>query len=105
LNETIAGSNVGRSVIQQAISALESWRMSNHHLYKSIPEAQIRLCDDNRIRVLESAAKHDEPKCAESLQTLKASGSSSGDDCHACSTINLPTDVYYGQQMHTPQTS
>jgi hypothetical protein len=76
--ETIPGSNVGKSVIQQVISALEDWRVSHHHLYKDVPEAQIRLRDDNRIRTLESAAKHNEPKRADTAQTLKASGASYG---------------------------
>jgi hypothetical protein len=85
--ETIPGSNVGKSVIQQVISALEDWRVNNHHLYKHVPEAQIRLRDDNRIRTLESAAKHNEPKRADSAQTLKASGASYGEyvDDRACS--------------------
>lgn len=77
LSDTIPGSNVGKSVIQQAISALEDWRMSHHHLYLGVPEAQVRLRDDNRIRQIESAAKHDEPKRAESSQVLKASGTTS----------------------------
>ncbi|KAG1879431.1 hypothetical protein C8R48DRAFT_685646, partial [Suillus tomentosus] len=76
-SDTIPGSNVGKSVIQQAISALEDWRMSHHHLYLGVPEAQVRLRDDNRIRQIESAAKHDEPKRAESSQVLKASGTTS----------------------------
>jgi len=76
--ETIPGSNVGKSVIQQVISALEDWRVNNQHLYRHVPEAQIRLCDDNRIRTLESAAKHNEPKRVDSAQTLKASGASYG---------------------------
>jgi hypothetical protein len=77
-SDTIPGSNVGKSVIQQTISALEDWRMSHHHLYLGVPEAQVRLRDDNRIRQIESAAKHDEPKRAESSQVLKASGTTSG---------------------------
>ncbi|KAG1726040.1 hypothetical protein EDD22DRAFT_961520 [Suillus occidentalis] len=76
-SDTIPGSNVGKSVIQQAISALKDWRMSHHHLYLSVPEAQVQLRDDNRIRQIESAAKHDEPKRAESSQVLKASGTTS----------------------------
>ncbi|KAG1836422.1 hypothetical protein F4604DRAFT_1692867 [Suillus subluteus] len=50
--ETIPSSNVGKSVIQQVVSALEDWR------------------------TLESAAKHNEPKRADTVQTLKASGAS-----------------------------
>ncbi|KAG1907694.1 uncharacterized protein F5891DRAFT_974358 [Suillus fuscotomentosus] len=76
-SDTIPGSNVGKSVIQQAISALEDWRMSHHHLYLGVPEAQVRLRDDNRIQKIESAAKHNELKRAESSQVLKASGTTS----------------------------
>lgn len=51
--------------------------MSHHHLYLGVPEAQVWLRDDNRIRQIKSAAKHDEPKRAESSQVLKASGTTS----------------------------
>lgn len=69
---------VGLSVIKQTISALENYRFEHEHLYKHIPEAQIGLRLDARIRRFESAAKHNEPKRIESAQVLKASGSSSG---------------------------
>jgi len=87
-SETIPGSYVGKSVIQQAISALEDWRMSHHHLYLGVPEAQVQLRDDNRIRQIESAAKHDKPKRAESSQVLKASGTTSGQS--AFCLLHLP---------------
>jgi hypothetical protein len=67
--ETIPGSNVGKSVIQQVISALEDWRVNNHHFYKHVPEAQIRLRDDNRIRTLESAARMSTWLCGTSTST------------------------------------
>jgi hypothetical protein len=66
-------------VIQQAISALEDWRKSHHHLYKDVTEAQARLWDDIRIRTIESAAKHNEPMRVDSAQILKASGTSYGE--------------------------
>ena len=77
--ETIPGSNISKSVIMQVINALKDWRVNNHHLYKHVPEAQVQLHDDNQIRTLESAAKHNEPKRANSAQTLKASGASYGE--------------------------
>jgi hypothetical protein len=69
--ETIPGLNVGKSVIQQVISTLEDWPVNNHRFYKHVPEAQIRLRDDNRICMLESAAKHNEPNRADSAQILR----------------------------------
>jgi hypothetical protein len=75
---TIPGSNVGKYSILGTISALENWWVNHHHLHKDCAEAQVSLWSDNRIRALESAARHDEPKQVDSLQTLKASGTSSG---------------------------
>lgn len=77
-SEKIPGSVVGLSVIKQTITALEYHRSQHQHLYKHIPESQIGLRLDARIRRIESAAKHDEPKRVESAQVLKAAGSSSG---------------------------
>lgn len=77
-SEIIPGSVVGLSVIKQTISALENHRFQHQHLYRHIPESQLGLRLDARIRRFESAAKHDEPKRVESAQVLKASGSSSG---------------------------
>lgn len=77
-SETIPGSVVGKSVIAQAISALESHRFQHQHLYKIVPDSQVGLRLDARIRRFEAAAKHNEPKRIESAQVLKAAGSSSG---------------------------
>ena len=66
-------------MISQKISALENWRLNHHHLYKGDPDAQIGLRLDNRIRRIESAAKHNEPKRITSSQVLKAAGTSSGE--------------------------
>ena len=78
-SEIIPGSVVGLSVIKQTISALEYHRFQHQHTYKHIPESQVGLRLDARIRRFESAAKHDEPKRVESTQVLKAAGSSSGE--------------------------
>ncbi|KAN0141920.1 hypothetical protein V8E53_000382 [Lactarius tabidus] len=76
-SEKIPGSVMGLSIIKQTISALEHHRFQHQHLHKDDPKSQIRLCLDACICHFESAAKHNEPKCAESAQVLKASGSSS----------------------------
>jgi len=78
---TIAGSSVGASHIKVTISALESERLNNEHMYKHIPESQVSLRTDNRIRQIEKAAKHNEPQRADKAHTLKAAGSSAGVSC------------------------
>lgn len=75
---TIPNSNVGKEAISQVISALEHWRFHHAHLYQDIPDAQIPLRSDSRVRTIETAKKHDEPKRVESSQALKAAGTSSG---------------------------
>ena len=78
-SECIPGSSVGKSVVQQVISALENWRVNHQHLHKDDPEAQMTLRSDNRIKLYETASKHNEPKRVQSSQVLKASGTSSGE--------------------------
>jgi hypothetical protein len=75
---TIPGSTVGVSQIKGAITALEWFRFHNQHLYKDYAEAQVSLRTDNRIRVFETAAEHNEPKRADMAQVLKAAGTSAG---------------------------
>jgi hypothetical protein len=75
---TVPNSTIGKSMVSQAISALENWRLNHHHLYKDIIEAQIGLRSDNRIKTIEDAAKKNEPRRIETSQVLKASGTSSG---------------------------
>ncbi|KAJ6620587.1 hypothetical protein B0H10DRAFT_2215859 [Mycena sp. CBHHK59/15] len=79
-SETQAGTTVGKSQVLQVISAHENYRINHQHLnnYKNDPEARVKLRDDTRIRTFESAAKHNEPKRAESAQTQKAAGSTVG---------------------------
>ena len=69
---------MGKSQVAQVISALENHRLLNQHLYKGDRDANTKLRDDVRIRTIESAAKHNEPKRVESAQKLKAAGSSAG---------------------------
>ncbi|KAJ7888244.1 hypothetical protein B0H13DRAFT_1888494 [Mycena leptocephala] len=71
-------SSVGVSGLKQAISAMEHWRLNNQHLYKNIPEAQIGLRTDPRIKAFESAASHKEPERVKMAHSLKAKGSSAG---------------------------
>ncbi|GBE84823.1 hypothetical protein SCP_0700030 [Sparassis crispa] len=75
-NEAITGSNMGKSHISQVINALESWHRNNAYLYKDDPDAQMSLRTDICIHTAESSAKHQEPKCIEKTQALKAAGSS-----------------------------
>src|ERR1700761_4113112 len=76
---TIPNSNVGKESISQTISALEHWRASHAYLYQDIPQANKALRDDWRIKTIEAAKKHDEPKRIASSQALKAAGTSSGE--------------------------
>ncbi|KAF8231507.1 hypothetical protein L208DRAFT_1276833, partial [Tricholoma matsutake] len=58
--------------------------------YKDDPNTQWPLWDDEQISACESAAAHDEPKCVQMAQVLKAMGTSSGKSfiCH-CSFHDL----------------
>ena len=76
--ETIAGSSVGASHIKVVISALESARLNNEHMYKHVSDAQLSLRTDGRIQKIEKATKHKEPQRADKAHTLKAAGSSAG---------------------------
>jgi hypothetical protein len=59
---TIPNLNVGKEAISQAISALEHWCFNHAHMYRDIPDAQTPLRSDSRVRTIETAKKHDEPK-------------------------------------------
>lgn len=76
--ETIPNSNLGKEAISQAISALENWRFNHAHHYRDIRDAQVPLRSDYRIKTIETAKRHDEPKRIETSQALKATGTSSG---------------------------
>ncbi|KII91422.1 hypothetical protein PLICRDRAFT_173275 [Plicaturopsis crispa FD-325 SS-3] len=77
VGESVAGSSVGKEHIKQIISALEHKRLHHQHLYRDIPDAQISLRGDVRIRVFESAAKKNEGERIRKSQALKAAGTSS----------------------------
>jgi hypothetical protein len=89
---TIPHSHVGKEAISQTISALEQWRLSNAYRYANDKYAQDPLRSDNRIRTIEAAMKHDEPKRVQSSQALKAAGTSSGEPPYyqACIVLMTP---------------
>ncbi|KAL6300578.1 hypothetical protein BKA93DRAFT_829023 [Sparassis latifolia] len=101
-NDTVAGSNVGKSHVSQVISALESWRRNNAYLYKEDPDAQVSLRSDIRVHTAESSAKHQEPKRIDKAQALKAVGSSGDtytpEELKRCSIWCL-TDVSGSKQI------
>jgi hypothetical protein len=84
--KTVTGSNVGKSSISGAISALEKYRLNRAYLHKDDPESQITLRSDIRIRQFEEVSKSNEPKRIEQAQMLKAIGTSSGN--HFCRNFN-----------------
>ena len=84
--KTVTGSNVGKSSISGAISALEKYRLNHAYLHKDDPESQITLRSDIRIRQFEEVSKSNEPKRIEQAQMLKAIGTSSGN--HFCRNFN-----------------
>ena len=73
------GTNIGKSAVAQIISALENLRKMTAHEHRDSMEAQFSLRSDSRISTFESVVKHNEPKCIESSQLLKAAGSSAGE--------------------------
>jgi hypothetical protein len=77
LQKTVAGSNVGKSSISGAISALEKYWLNRAYLHKDDLESQVTLQSDIHIRQFEEASKSNEPKRIEQAQMLKAIGTSS----------------------------
>ena len=78
------GTNLGKSHIIQAISALENVRKNTAHKYRQVVEAQLPLRQDMRISAFETSARRNEPKRIESAQNLKAEGSSAGTSYSGC---------------------
>ncbi|KAI0088513.1 hypothetical protein BDY19DRAFT_906536 [Irpex rosettiformis] len=70
------GATIGKYYIQQAISALEDWRVKNMHRYPHEQEILHPFRTDWRISQLESAAKNTEPQRVAKAQALKAVGGS-----------------------------
>ncbi|KAJ7835604.1 hypothetical protein B0H13DRAFT_2108070 [Mycena leptocephala] len=65
---------LGVSAVKQIISAIEKWRADNEHLYRDVPQAEVGLRLDSRIKTFESAAAHKEPERVKMAHTLKATG-------------------------------
>lgn len=99
-----SGSTVGVNSIKQCISALERERKESQRHYKNIPDAQISLRDDPRIKTMEDVAKAREPVRIASSQTLKATGGVSGKQLRqlwllSCSLKITAIDTYTHEQL------
>ncbi|KAK7043502.1 hypothetical protein R3P38DRAFT_3259576 [Favolaschia claudopus] len=75
----LAGNNQSTSTCgvehaKQVVSALEHYRFDSQHLYRHIPESQVSLRTDNRIKTLEGAFAHNEPERTKKAHSLKATG-------------------------------
>ncbi|KAJ7672470.1 hypothetical protein DFH06DRAFT_1124362 [Mycena polygramma] len=71
---TPSTSTCGQEHAKQVISALEHFRFNSQHLYRDIPEAQVNLRSDSRIKTLEAAFAHNEPERVKKAHSLKAAG-------------------------------
>ncbi|KAJ7745543.1 hypothetical protein DFH07DRAFT_977314 [Mycena maculata] len=96
---------IGVHSVKQIVSALENSRLNNQHLYPNIPEAQMALRLDLRIKRFESAAAHKEPQRVKMAHTLKATGTNADtftpDDLKRCAGWCLtdfkgPMNIYIG---------
>ncbi|KAJ7034210.1 hypothetical protein C8F04DRAFT_1234451 [Mycena alexandri] len=67
-------STCGHEHAKQVVSALEQYRSNHAHEYRGIPEAQVNLRSDSRIRLLESSFKASEPERIKKAHALKAVG-------------------------------
>ncbi|KAK7049043.1 hypothetical protein R3P38DRAFT_3345932 [Favolaschia claudopus] len=67
-------STCGIEHAKQVVSALEHYRFDTQHLYRHIPEAQVSLRTDNRIKTLEEAFAHNEPERTKKAHSLKTAG-------------------------------
>ncbi|KAF7369757.1 hypothetical protein MVEN_00307500 [Mycena venus] len=71
---TESTSTCGREHGRQVVSALEHYRFDSQHLHRHIPEAQVTLRSDSRIKTLEAAFAHNEPERTKKAHALKAAG-------------------------------
>lgn len=76
--ETIKDSSLGHEALSQMISALENHRSKEAHQWKNIPESQVKLRNDYRIRNIEREKRSNEPERVKNSQALKAMGTSAG---------------------------
>lgn len=78
---------MGAQTVKQVISALESARKLEQHLYRDNPDAREPLRLDTCIQELQRAAANNESSRVLTSQTLKAAGSSAGE---VQSVLNCP---------------
>ncbi|KAJ7774075.1 hypothetical protein B0H16DRAFT_1450877 [Mycena metata] len=71
---TQSTSTCGHDHAKQVVSALEQYRSNHAHDYRHIPEAQIPLRSDARIKMLEASFKANEPERIKKAHALKAVG-------------------------------
>ncbi|KAJ7025973.1 hypothetical protein C8F04DRAFT_1191008 [Mycena alexandri] len=67
-------STCGHEHAKQVVSALEQYRSNYAHEYRHIPEAQVTLRSDSRIRSMEASFKANEPERIKKAHALKAVG-------------------------------
>ncbi|KAJ7016468.1 hypothetical protein C8F04DRAFT_1343120 [Mycena alexandri] len=67
-------STCGHEHAKQVVSALEQYRSNYAHEYRHIPEAQVNLRSDSRIRSMEASFKANEPERIKKAHALKAVG-------------------------------
>ncbi|KAJ7036873.1 hypothetical protein C8F04DRAFT_1335282 [Mycena alexandri] len=67
-------SSCGHEHAKQVVSALEQYRSNYAHNYRHIPEAQVNLRSDSRIRSMEASFKANEPERIKKAHALKAVG-------------------------------
>lgn len=100
-NKEEEGSTCSKSHIQQAISAIEDWRMKHAHLYADKREVQQPYHSDECISSLEDSVKRCEAERITSAQSLKAVGGTAGEwSCQYCLQCLQLTMVV--PQTHTP---
>jgi hypothetical protein len=90
---TIPNSNVRKE------STLEHWWFNHAHYFWKVPSVQTPLHSDSWVKTIETAKKHNEPKCVESSQALKATGSSSG-QLFSCLWSLGHTDDFFLRHIH-----
>ncbi|KAJ7733464.1 hypothetical protein B0H16DRAFT_1732275 [Mycena metata] len=80
-------STCGHEHAKQVVSALEQYRSNHAHEYRGVPEAQVNLRSDSRIRLLESSFKANEPEYQE------------GSCPQSCWNASCPKDTYDDSQL------
>ncbi|KAJ7185140.1 hypothetical protein GGX14DRAFT_409316 [Mycena pura] len=71
---SLSTSTCGHQHAKQVVSALEHYRLINQHKYRDVPEAQMNLRSDSRIKAMEKAFEASEPERVKKAHSLKAVG-------------------------------